>query len=254
MAQDTQPVVADSLKDQLTDRAGNLPESQKVSLQTWQVALKYLIPLLFAVVLIIPGYTYFVVNDAGSLLFGEGITPEIRFYTLFRLFGLYALVFLWGQIMLGPFMQPLNRLYGKNWLYFHRTQGLFALLLAFLHPPILYTAYYVQTGTFNPMLAVEAYAGDQSMYAYLGMVALLLLLLTVFSAMMMRKPWMQKHWRKIHLLNYVVFLLVLVHALKLGSEIQVMPMQLLYWLMAVTFLLSVGYRRVYRPLITKRMF
>jgi sulfoxide reductase heme-binding subunit YedZ len=234
------------LLDQVGTTADQNPDSQPI----WTRVVKYALPIVFLIVLVVPGYTYFVVNRAADLLFGPGVDPAVRFYTLFRLIGLYAFVFLWGNIMLGAFMIPLNKLYRRNWLYFHRWQGIFALLLAFLHPPVLWLGYYLQSGSLSPVGALERYVGEPMMlFGLFGVAASILLLITVSSALLMRQPRMRRSWRWIHLLNYVTFLLVFIHAYVLGTESVVMPMNLLYPFVGLTFLAALAYRRVYVPAI-----
>jgi DMSO/TMAO reductase YedYZ heme-binding membrane subunit len=232
-----------SITDQLLDRAGVL-ENEPVVSKTWLKAIKYLLPVLFLAALIIPGFTYFVTNRAGSVLFGPGIPPAIRFYTLFRLFGLYAFTFVWGQLMFGPFMTPLGKLYGRNWFYFHRMEGIFALFLATLHPIIFYTAFYLDTGSTDFVHGISHYTSSPA--GYLGPVAWTLLVTTVLTALCMRKPWLQKRWRWIHLLNYAVFALAFFHSLAVGSDTRSLPLFVLYWIYGATFVAAFGYRRIYR--------
>ena len=182
---------------ELTDQAGDLPQSKPARLTGWQLWLKYLIPIIFSLVLIIPGYTYFVVSQAGQTLFGPDVAADQRFYTLFRLFGLYAFVFIWGQVILGPFMVPLGKMYGKNWFYFHRMQGIFALLLAMIHPSILYVAYIIRTGHFAWLKPVTDYT-DLAIWAWLGVAACIIIIATVASALLMKNPWMRTKWHWIH--------------------------------------------------------
>lgn len=228
------------MSDQFGNLPGGLPE-----LYGWQRVLQYSLPFIFLVVLIIPAWTYFVVNDAAASLFGPNVEPAMRFFTLFRLLGLYAFTFLWGQLMIGPFMKPLGKIYGKNWFYFHRMQGLFALLLACLHPLILYVGYITLTGRYGWLDAINAYTPKFTI-ALLGEIALLLMLLTISSALLMRKPWMKSKWHWIHLLNYVIFVLVWVHSYVLGTEAKVAPMSWLYIFFGLTFIMALVYRRGYR--------
>jgi DMSO/TMAO reductase YedYZ heme-binding membrane subunit len=244
-------VAVSNLFDELTDKAGALPASKHPSPKSaFYVGLRAVLPLIFCFVLVVPGYTYFGIDHAAAELFGPNIEPAVRFYTLFRLFGLYAFTFLWGQVMFGPFMAPLGRMYGKNWYYFHRIQGVFALLLAVIHPLILYTAYYLQTSLFDPMSAAAQYVGpDYLLFVYLGITAETLLIVTVVSALLMRRPWMRKIWRYIHLLNYVIFTLALIHSYVLGTDVHQAPLHWLYVFYGLTFVMAVIYRRIYLPLM-----
>jgi DMSO/TMAO reductase YedYZ heme-binding membrane subunit len=236
--------VSESLLDQLTDRAGHMPGP--TSLPPALQVVRVVIPIVFTVILAIPAITYFGINGAAEMLFGADVTPEVRFYTLFRLFGLYAFTFVWGQIMVGPFMEPLGRLYGRNWFYFHRAQGIFALLLALLHPLIFYSAYIIWTGSYNWFAAVTSYT-PHPLYVILGETALLFMVATVTTALLQRHPRVAPWWHRLHVLNYVVFVLVWVHSYLLGQEAHAAPMSWLYPFFGLTFLAAVVYRRWYQP-------
>jgi DMSO/TMAO reductase YedYZ heme-binding membrane subunit len=234
-----------SLSSTSTIRAGTQSLAADQPLPASHQWLRLALPVGFLLVLTIPAFTYFVTNRAGDVLFGADIPTEVRFYTLFRLFGLYAFTFLWGQLMVGPFMKPLSRLYGQNWLPFHRLQGLLALLLAVLHPLILYVAFVVWTGSFNWFEAVLSYT-PQVTWVWLGETALLLMALTITTALLMRRPWLRRKWHWIHLLNYVVFGLVWVHSFLLGSEAHTFPMSWLYPFFGITVIVAMAYRRLYQ--------
>lgn len=211
--------------------------------------LKFLIPFIFAVVFIIPGYTFFVINkDSTSVLFSSNPSSSEFLYTLFRLFGLYGFTFVWGQIVLGPFMLPLRGLFGSGILKVHRIEGIFALTFSILHPLIFYLAFLNTPKHGAIYTALYDYFGGSSLtiYGYLGPIALNLMIVTVVTALLANTNWFINKWRYFHFLNYVIFILVFIHSFKIGTEVALNPLKTLYLFFAITFLAAVGYRILYR--------
>lgn len=209
--------------------------------------LKILIPTIFFIVFLIPGYTYFIVNsDETSLLFSSNLDSTSKAYILFRLFGLYAFTLIWSQTILGPFMNPLRRLYGAVVLKIHRVEGVFAFTFAILHPLLFYTAYLSSPNNRGVLFALEDYLGKNLLiYGMLGQLALFLMACTVISALLARYI---RVWRTIHFLNYLIFILVFVHSFKIGSDVRTELLQSLYLFFAITFLLAFSYRVLYKRL------
>lgn len=132
---------------------------------------------------------------------------------LFPLLGLYAFTLVWIQVMIGS-LTPLWRRYWPRVTTLHRWLGVFALLFAILHPLFLF----VGVG-WTVYLARTYVAPHLVVFVWLGYFQLLLIITTASTALLMRWPWLRKHWRTIHLLNYVVFYSVLVHSLALGHDV-----------------------------------
>lgn len=213
--------------------------------------LKLFLPLIFLIVFLIPGYTFFVINqNSTQVLFQDSVDLSVRLLTLFRLFGLYAFTLVWGQIILGPFLRPLMGLYGARILQLHQIEGLLALILATLHPLLFYLGYLFSSPAIPPIQALQNYLGpDLLFFGYLGVSAYLLLLATVLSASLRNHPFFIKKWPYIHLLNYAVFVLVFVHSFKIGTEVRLDPLRILYLFYGITFVAAViykiGYRRIF---------
>lgn len=209
--------------------------------------LKIILSSIFLIVFLIPGYTYFFVSgDTLKVLSGD-YDLSTKLYTLFRLFGLYAFTFIWGQIVLGPFRNPLTRIFGPIVLKLHITGGIFALVFATLHPILLGLAYYLSTKDWIIWNALFNYLPDNLlMFGLFGVIAWILMVCTVVTALLRANPWFINKWRYIHFLNYLIFILVFTHSFKIGSDVRLEPLNTLYGFYGLTFIVSVLYRIVYR--------
>lgn len=190
----------------------------------------------FVIILLIPGYTFFKNNS-----------HPFELYTLFRLFGLYGFTLIWAQLIIGPFMTPLRRVFGPKILDWHRSEGLFAFIFATIHPAILGLAYYLSTKDLRLWHALSNYLpGNLYLYGLLGPAAWTLLVVTITTALLRTKAWFNRFWRYFHFLNYLLFVLIFLHSYKIGSDTKVEPLQSLYFIFAITFCVSVLYRIAYR--------
>lgn len=202
--------------------------------------LKIILGSVFLIVFLIPGYTFFVVNH-GTL---------DNLYSVFRLLGLYGFTLIWGQLILGPFMPLLRRLFGSLALTLHIIEGIFAIVFATLHPLLLGLAYYVAT---KDLIIWNSFANylpaSNQIYGYLGLIAWILLVCTVITALLRKRPWFINKWRYIHFLNYIVFVLVFLHSYNIGSDVRSEPLNTLYGVYGITFALSVLYRIVYKRIL-----
>lgn len=216
-----------------------------------KVFLKYSIPFIFLIAFLIPGYTYFIVNKTSTVdVLSTSSSFSVDLGVVFRLLGLYAITFVWLQIISGAFLIPLIGLYGPAIFKLHRLEGIFALVFATFHP-ILFYSYSTLIFGFNALpFAIADYLGNPKIiiFGYFGPVVWTLLISTVLTALLMRHI---KIWRKIHLLNYVVFLLAITHSFMIGTEVKLQPLRGLYLFFFLTFLLSFFYRVVYKRFLIK---
>lgn len=217
------------------------------------LALKVIIPSLFLIVFLIPGYVFFKANpDFFALLLSTSPNDPAIYLSIFKLFGLYAFVLLWAQIITGPFTKPLSRIYGPaKVLRWHKTQGIFTFLLSTLHPILFHIGMFFTTNNmFGFFTDLEVYLNSPTFAwtAHFGPFAWMLMILTVATAILRDHPLIFKHWRKIHMLNYVIFILAFVHSFNIGSDTQTEPLRSLYLFFGLSFLFSVLYRIVYRRL------
>jgi DMSO/TMAO reductase YedYZ heme-binding membrane subunit len=72
----------------------------------------------------------------------------------------------------------------------------------------------------------------------LGIVSFWLLTITVLAAEFKKaNPWMRANWRKLHVLNYLVFLIVGLHGFLIGTDFKIQP----FYSFAIVAYLSVLY-------------
>ena len=165
-------------------------------------------------------------------------------FNLFKLAGLTAFTLVGFQVLTGPFMQFWTWLYGPAFYRIHGFMGVFALAFSILHPVILYWAL-IASG-----IGIIEFSKSYGAAYYLGPAALLLMIVTVStaaSAVFLHKPLFQKHWRWIHYANYIIFLLVFIHSLRIGSDVAPAdsPLRPVWWLFFLGMIAGLVYRRVY---------
>jgi predicted ferric reductase len=122
-------------------------------------------------------------------------------WTALRILALYALTVLFINIMTGSFRPLLVKVFKPKLLFkVHNTTGLVGFSLAVAH---------------MVLVIVE---GLWPGFRNLGPLALFVLTFTT-TAILLRKH-LKRSWRMIHRLNYVVFIVALIHAFKLGIDLQ----------------------------------
>lgn len=178
------------------------------------------------------------IHDRGGFGFFQHLgTTQQATRKLFPLVGLFAFTFVWTQIILGATMPLMRRLF-PSILHYHRLEGIFALLFAFIHPSLLLIGVglpsYLQRNFVNP---------DLSGYIFFGYAGLLCLILTVVTALLARRPWFARHWRAIHYLNYATFAIIWVHSWMLGTDVRGTPLQWLWLGFGVTAVAAFSWRR-----------
>lgn len=143
---------------------------------------------------------------------------------------LFSLLFV--QIFVGAFMDRLEAHTGR-WIFkFHLINGSLIYGLAILHPLLFVLYTFKIYGVFDPYYAfVDICALCKTAYDYwltLGRLAFWFLLLAGTAAILRSRPWWKNIWRKFHYLNYVVFILISVHSMFLGSETKIAPFSYVY--------------------------
>ena len=159
---------------------------------------------LYLTALYLPLYVFF--HDRGGTTWLHGLSLNQDFRLLFPLLGLYAFTFVTLQILITTNLRWLRKLWPRV-LQFHRFQGGFALLFATLHPGFILFGFGLQAE-----LHLSYVANPQKWWLVPAVTALTILWLTVATAFLawqgMNIPW----WRKLHRLNYLVFVLVWLHS------------------------------------------
>jgi predicted ferric reductase len=161
----------------------------------------------------------------------SGISPSYN--TAIRIFALYTLTIVFLNIMTGSFRPLLVRVFkARTMLRFHNTTGVVGFSMALTHG-ILVIIYGLWPG-----------------FSKLGPVALYILAVTTFTVLF--RKFLKKSWRWIHRLNYVVFVVALIHAFQVGSDVAYGGTFLRVMLYVYTSLVAVGF--VYRSQLAVRLY
>lgn len=134
-----------------------------------------------------------------------------------------------------------------GWVFkFHTTQGLFIYGLILIHP-MLYTVFnYFSLGVFNPLFTIFPMSLERSeLWISFGRFSFLLLTVGVAAGYFRTKPFLRERWRSLHILNYVAFIFVAVHAYFTGTDAWTPPFSWFYWLAVFTIGFTI-LRRLYR--------
>jgi predicted ferric reductase len=161
---------------------------------------------------------------------------------------LVAIVMLFWQIVLGSMMQVWTEKFG-GWVFkWHLTEGAVAYSLIFLHPLAFLLFNYVATKVLDPFYVYTDFClacpvRTELFYTF-GRLAFWLLSAAVLAAKLRTQPWWRENWRKFHIFNYVVFLLVAVHSYFSGSDASGFPF-VIFYIFSVPVILGIIIRKIY---------
>ena len=165
---------------------------------------------------------------------------NILFLNVFqRIVGLTAYVLIFVQIMLGAHMDRLVQILGAKAYKAHVTQGLLTYGFIFIHPLFYYVISYEIIGRF------ELFPDSGSIYDVwltYGRAAFSLATIGVFAGYFRTKPFFRKYWRVFHLLNYLVFIFVTIHAFKIGTDTRTLPFAVVFYLATLLVGLTIIFR------------
>jgi len=145
-----------------------------------------------------------------------------------RFLGLAAFILLFIQIILGAFLDKFAKKFG-GWVYkFHFGEGIVTYTLIFLHLLFFMVFNHFTGHGWDPyavFINVCVLCNlPINFYYTLGMVSFWLLTIAVFAAIFRKSnPWVTSNWRKFHIINYVVFLIVGAHAFLIGTDFSKKP-------------------------------
>jgi predicted ferric reductase len=205
------------------------PEKRKVS---GALAAAVAIAL---VILLIPAVAW---TRESAHLYGIGLDGAfLAVYLPARLMALLGLTLMFFQFVLAARLPLVEKRFKRSSVVkTHRTVGKVAYLMVLLHG--------------LGMLAFDLLsAGEIFLYREntVGLVALVLLTFAVLAAWFFKPLKLSlKQWRTIHLFTYIVFPLVIWHALMLGSTVNAVPsLRILLFAFLGGYVLLLGYR-IYR--------
>lgn len=189
---------------------------------------KFFLILLYVLLLCFPLIT--IVNSLGGKTFLQSFSDfDSAAYFFLRFFALYAIIFLFLQVLLGTFMNQLRRIFGPKMLQFHIIQGITAYFVILLHP-VMYFIFQTSTqGLAKSFFDLPPnFNGYFNILISLGKIALILLTISVLAGLLRKIPALIPHWRKLHQLNYIVFAIVIYHSWNIGQDTQEKPFVYLY--------------------------
>jgi DMSO/TMAO reductase YedYZ heme-binding membrane subunit len=185
-----------------------------------------------AVILLVPATAW--MTESAHLYGMELGAAFLGIYLPARLLALMALVLMLFQFVLSARIPLIEKLFKRSSLLkTHRNAGKIAYVMALLHG--------VGMLLFDLITAGEIYLYTETT---IGLVALVLLTAAVIAAWFFKPLRVSlKTWRRIHLLTYIVFPLVVWHALMLGSTVNaVAAVRILFIALLVVYALVVVYR------------
>lgn len=135
---------------------------------------------------------------------------------LLSILGYSAVMILLWQYLLGIRFVTAKLLIDLVWVNkLHQYMGIYGSLIVFAHPIVLF----INRGIERYLPHLMNLNNPRSVYILLGEIAILITLSTWFGSAFMRRKVPYRTWKRLHLINYVILPLALIHALSLGAGI-----------------------------------
>ncbi len=163
----------------------------------------------------------------------DKLTP----YKLFPLFGLLAFSVMWSHYMAGVLRRYLG--FGKEVLkdYFELT-SVFVLLCILLHPGLLIWQLWRDGFGLPPTSYLDNYVSKKaSRAALLGSLSLLIFLSYELHRWFQDKSW----WKYIERISDIGMVLIFIHALRLGRQLQPGWFRVVWWIYGISLLGALVY-------------
>ena len=164
-----------------------------------------------------------------------------------RLSALLAFVMLADQIVTGAFMPRITEKLGGWFFSYHITLGAVAYALIFAHP-LLYLVFLTLAGNgINPFFVF----GDicilcetrHQLNVSLGRIGFWLLIVAGMAAYFRVKIYqLRAYWRYLHIINYIAFFFIAVHAWYTGSDVIWTSYKYIYFFIVGAVVLTLIYR------------
>lgn len=140
----------------------------------------------------------------------------------------------------------------------HKLNGILAYTFIFIHPILMILYRYSYSGKFDPFYVYTDLCvlcdGTYEHFINLGRIAFYITTITVITARFKNylSEWIRNNWRKLHILNYIAFYLVSIHAYNLGSDTSKQWFIYFFWF-AQTVVLYAIIKRIREYYISKDM-
>ena len=154
-----------------------------------------------------------VVGSAIVVLIGGlvALQPNIKLLTwVVRTCALVGYVSVFLAAVSSPYMRQLVRFFGRPFVKVHHVAAVAGLVAIVVHP----LAVALNSGSLNVLVPVVS--SWKAFLTWGGRVAVYLIGLAALAALLRTRY--RQAWRFVHMLNYIAFLLVTVHAILLGSD------------------------------------
>jgi DMSO/TMAO reductase YedYZ heme-binding membrane subunit len=139
---------------------------------------------------------------------------------LVRLFALYGYFALSIATAMTPFLREVTQAFGRPFVKIHHTFAAAGIVFSTAHP-VAYAIQSMDIGVFLPTF--ESWTG---FWTFAGRPALLIMYVAVAGVLLRRR--IQRHWRSVHALMYLVLFFGIVHASFLGTDFQSIAIRVLY--------------------------
>lgn len=165
-----------------------------------------------------------------------GGNVKLSNYTLFPLFGLIAFSLMWGHYVVGAlrryFAVPKQAL--KS---YYKSTSWAVLFFILLHPGLFIYQLWAD-GNGIPPESYKSYVAATAVWAvFLGTASLIIFLLFELKKFFGKKPW----WQLVEFGQLVAMVMIFVHALKLGGELQTDWYKTVFVFYGLSFVASIIY-------------
>jgi len=209
--------------------------------------LRLFVKILYILFLLIPLYVVLKNSGGPAGLIKMFSNPSLVAYLFLRLTGLYAFFLIFLQIVHGAFMPLWFKIFDSRSTVDHERNGIYAYLLILAHPTFFTLSAFLAEGTQGVIDAfIPGFFTQTDLLLNYGRIGFTLITLGVLAAYFRHKPFLNRHWLKSHVLNYVGFWFLFLHSWNIGSDTQTFPLNIIYPTMALIVGSSIVYRFIPR--------
>lgn len=194
--------------------------------------------LLHLTVLSIPILVWWQSMANPAIYFSHQLPPGQIHYVISKLIGLYAILFIWLQILVAVYAQKsTGKLIPKITPKRHLWLGCMTMLFSVLHASMFIWGVSLRSGHFASHLLWPDFLGGFYNFAVaLGVIGLWSVMLVAISGYKRKSSPRKGFWRLAHKLSVVAFLLVFLHSFLIGTESRIGIMFYFYVGMAAVLL------------------
>lgn len=188
----------------------------------------YVFLAIWAFIVLIGPITLLMNFPLSSLFTKQAIT--INFFQ--RLVGLVLFSLIFAQVVIGSLMSKLVEKLTAKLFRFHIVEGIVSYILMIAHPVL---------GAINGVSLIFVFTREELLYNF-GRAAFSLFTIGVFAGLFRSQPFLIRHWKKLHVLNYIAFYLIAIHSYYVGSDVQTFPFIILWWIAVISVTTIIVYK------------